>query len=219
MNKSPLPLLFVFPVAFLAACQGIPTEMPPGEGDGVVTVSPQEPPAGTETFPRPSFQRGDRLVFEEGGARKFTMRVTRADDSGYDFLQEGANEVAVYDANLGVMEIRRPEEPHLDQMRAPADSTFTWPLWVGKRWTCIYVDKNPMMGAQEVVVEYRADAIETIRVAAGEFRCVRIWRRSVPTRGRFARNTAVYWYSPDVGFWVRKVVNGIETELIDYERQ
>lgn len=215
MNKLLLP----FPVILLVACSGIPTKMPPGEGDGLVTVSPQTPPAGTVTFPRPKLLQGDRLVFEEGGAKKFAMRITRADENGYEFLQEGAGEIAVYDANLGVVEIRRPDHPHLRQMRAPADSTFSWPLWVGKRWTCIYVEKSPIMGAQEIVVEYRADAMETIKVPAGEFNCIRIWRRSLPTRGRFARNTAVYWYAPKVGFWVRKVVNGLETELIDFERQ
>lgn len=220
MNKPTLPtLLFLFPAVFVPACSGIPTQMPPGEGDGLVTVAPQQPPAGVESFPRPELKQGDRLVFEIGRAKKFTMRVTRADETGYEFAQEGANEVAIYDANLGVKEIRRPDEPHRDEMRAPVDSTFTWPLWVGKRWTCIYVEKNPMMGAWEVVVEYRADAMETVKVPAGEFRCVRIWRHSLPTRGRFVRDTAIYWYAPEVGFWVRKLVNGIETELIDYERQ
>lgn len=214
MNK----LIQLLPCVLLAACSGIPTKMPPGKGPGLVTV-PKEPPAGVETFPRPKFQRGDRLVFEIGRATKFTMRVTKADEAGYEFAQEGANEVAVYDANLGVMAIRRPGEPHQDEMRAPVDSTFTWPLWVGKRWTCIFMEKNPMAGAWEVAVEYRADAIETIKVPAGEFRCVRIWRHSVPTRGRFARATSIYWYAPKVGFWVKKLDDGIQTVLIDYERQ
>ncbi|MHC4922160.1 MAG: hypothetical protein ACYTKC_21540, partial [Planctomycetota bacterium] len=176
-----LPLLFP---TVLIACSGIPTEMPPGEGDGLVTVAPQQPPAGTETFPRPKFQRGDRLVFQKGGVSKFSMRVIRADETGYDFKHndfkpEGEGAIAIYDADLGVKEIRRPDAPYARQMRAPVDSTFTWPLWVGKRWTCIYLEKNPVMGAREIVVEYRADAIETIKVPAGTFRCVRIWRRSV----------------------------------------
>ena len=77
-------------------------------------------------------------------------------------------------------------------------------------------DDGPLV---HIVATYQIDALETVKVPAGEFECLRIWRRAKPTSGNFYRETTLYWYAPKVGFWVRKLEGRLETELVDYERQ
>ncbi len=211
-------LLLLFPATALWACS-MTAELPEGEGPGLVTIVPRNAAAGIKTYPRPELSLGDRFIYSVGAGKRLPTRIIQADENGYHIMEEGANQVIVYDRDLGRKSFVNPSNPDALRVMAPADSLFAWPLWVGKRWTCIYVQKGPKLETREIVASYHIDAMETIKVQAGEFECLRIWRRAKPTRGEFYRESTVYWYSPKVGFWVRKLESGRETELVDYERQ
>ena len=203
----------------LGGCAVAP-QIPEGEGQGLVNHS-REAAKGVETFGRPTFLEGDRFIYERAGAIEISMRVVQATAKGYRLRNELSQVVTTYDLDLGLMSegVGAEGETPL-RVLAPVDARYCWPLWEGKEWTCDYVDKRPGGPVVPLLVRYHCDAIETIRVPAGEFRCLRIWRRSKPVRqGNFTEWCTVYWYAPKVGFVVRELDGGHELQLVQYQKQ
>ncbi len=108
-----------------------------------------------------------------------------------------------------------PEKRYL-----PSDRVLHWPLWVGKTWSCQFMEVSKD-GVQPIRVIYHCEAQEPIQTRAGTFDCLRIRRIArLEIPGRiYLDKVSLLWYSPKVGWWVRKLEDGIETELTDYQRQ
>lgn len=218
MMRLPAVLALLF--ALLPACRSLP-ELPPVEGRGLIAFDPT-PPEGAELFPCPEWTLGERRELLRGGQQRLTLTITRADGDGY-LLTDGASGARLWRsrelANLGEFPPSAVAEQPLRRL-APADLRFHWPLWVGKRWRCHYVDKavTGMVVPQEVA--YEVEAIDTIRVPAGTFRCLRILRTARPTdvEGRFFDSSAVVWYCPELGMEVRQLVDGRMEELVSWTR-
>lgn len=192
----------------------------PGEGRGLATVS-SSAPAGAEVFVRPTWKLGDRFTFRRGGKLRLLQSVVRADDSGYE-LEEAVSKIrTVMGPDYEQTAESVADDPWSEKRIVPGDWRVTWPLWVGKRWACEYLFKKPGEPALPVLAEYRCDAKERVSTPAGDFDCLRIWRVARPAieGRRFLDQVAVSWYSPEVGAFVRRLKDGVVTELESFQRQ
>ncbi len=201
----------------LASC-GMPG-LPEGTGLGLIAVDRQIPDDAKTAF-RPLLREGDRFRFLQGGEKHIGLRVARADDKGYELVDEGNGTRTFLDIDLGHMGEEMPDNPEALRRLVPFDKEWTWPLWEGKRWSSHFLRKAPGT-AIPVQANYHADRWETVTVPAGTFECLRIWRRGRPTiEGRkFLENTEVRWYAPKVGYFVRRLADGVLLELQEFHRQ
>ena len=102
----------------------------------------------------------------------------------------------------------------------PGDHLVAWPLWSGKRWTSQFVSRAPTRPDLPLIASYHCDGTEVVTVPAGSFECLRIWRRlRVAAEGDFPERVSLFWYAPEVGAFVRRLDNGLVTELVEYHRQ
>jgi hypothetical protein len=71
-----------------------------------------------------------------------------------------------------------------------------------------------------LLVSYECDATEEVAVAAGKFRCLRIWRRAhLAAEGNWIDRISIAWYSPEAGAIVKRLNDSILTELEEIHRQ
>jgi hypothetical protein len=201
----------------LTACAS--PALPPGSGEGL-TAFDREAPAGAETFARPQWTAGDRFVLRRGDQLTMAFRAQEAADGGWVLVDERSGLHRWLTADLALQRSGFPEDPTTLRVRDPQDTQLCWPLWVGKRWTVHLLRKAPG-AAMPVRADYRCDAIETIATPAGEFRCLRIWRRAQPVvpDATFLANVEIGWYSPDAGWFARYLEDGIVDELVEVHRQ
>ncbi len=216
--RRPCRALLVVLLA-LAACQSIP-DLPEAEGRGLVAFDPT-PPAGAELFPAPEWRVGDRQVLLRGGHVRLALTLLQADEQGYVLQDEASKMRLVRGRDLSNLRDLPPPEAGDRPLRAvaPADVRFHWPLWVGKRWRCHFVDKT-VDGAQiPLEVAYEVEGIDQVRTPAGAFRALRILRIArVAAEGRWLEKTSLIWWSPDNGLEVRQVVDGALVELVEWTR-
>jgi hypothetical protein len=212
------PTLALFLLLVSCACRSTAAPQT-AHGKGLLS-SDAAAPSGVETFDCPTWKTGDRYVFQKGG--KFRMGFTaKVDEQGRrELVEDETGTALLLDAKLGELGQRSAAGSELDVTIDPVDVRFAWPLWVGKRWSCQFVQRSKKSEALPLFAHYRADAIESVTVPAGEFRCLRIWRTAqVAAQGSFADHVAVFWYSPDAGCVVKRLDEGLVTELAEYHRQ
>jgi len=110
--------------------------------------------------------------------------------------------------------------PELSVANDPADYTVTWPLWVGKRWSCHYVRRAAGEADVPLLASYECDGFDTVKVPAGTFRCLRIWRRVRPAApGNYVERVSIAWYAPEVGTIVRRLNDSMLVEAVEIDRQ
>jgi hypothetical protein len=107
----------------------------------------------------------------------------------------------------------------------PHEGQFTWPLWVGKRWTSSFDAKDLAQRRQfpDVTSEWSVETYEEIIVPAGTFKAFRL--KSAPSRNQSVAYTL--WYAPELGLLVKQIVERGATnylgggkatnELVEYE--
>ncbi len=206
------PLLAVL----VAACGSVPG-IPEGEGQGVLAFD-EAPPVGVQTFDRPQWHSGDRVVYLRGGLVRDAFTV-EASDEGYRLVNEATGLATVKNLDLWDLGQELEGVPQATLRYAPGDPRFHWPLWVGKEWTSHFLRKQPGR-VIPVLVSYRVEAEETVEVPAGSFRTLRILRSDRPaTEGNFFPRQTMHWYAPEVGLEVRWLVLDRLTELAEYQRQ
>ena len=212
--RAPVALLVLLA---LFVCCAAPPSLPPGEGEGLMSFD--EPPAGdVERFEAPTWRVGDRFVLVRGGKRRMALEVVEAKGAAYVLRDERGAEL-VRDRDLANLGERRPGQSDWSRMLAPKDQRYHWPLFVGKRWRCRYLDKAPGAAAQPVEAVYEVEAEDAIRTPAGSFRALRIVRTaSLLREGDWADRTAIIWYAPEVGFEVRQLVGESMVELVEFRR-
>jgi hypothetical protein len=195
--------------------------MPEGAGRGVVGFD-REAPRGVETFAAPRWQPGDRMVYLRGNALRPTMHV-EARDGGYALVDVSTGAQQIMSAELADLGLAEPNpDGSLTSTieLAPADQRYHWPLWVGKRWTCHLLRKVPGHPPLPLIATYVVEGSEEVTVPAGTFRALRILRRSnVAAEGTYVERAALTWYAPAAGVEVRRLEDGVLTELAELHRQ
>lgn len=201
----------------LPACQGTGAALPPGQG--LVTVD-RDPPSGAELFEAPSWKVGDRFVYLKGGVSRLSFRVESTEAGVHRLVDEQAGLVTLVGEDLSERGQEKPDAPELTVAYDPADFQITWPLWVGKRWSCHLVRRADGQEDVPLLVSYECDGIDTVKVPAGTFRCLRIWRRARPARqGNYLERISVEWYAPEVGAFVRRLNDSMLVEAVEIDRQ
>lgn len=204
-------------LSLLAACST--PEVGGRGGRGLVSVD-RAVPASRLQVSRPEWLVGDRFVYRRGGKIRLEYRVTGKTEQGYILQEVGTRMEFALGLDLERLSESIPGQASEQRVFAPSDHVLTWPLWVGKRWSCEYHLRNAGAASVPVLVNYECDARETITVPAGSFDCFRIWRRSRPLiEGNYFDKVSLLWYAPGVGYFVRRLEGEVVTELESYQRQ
>lgn len=199
----------------LSAC--VSGGIPEGEGQGILAVD-AAPPPGVETFARPQWHTGDRIVFLRGGVARDTFMVEAGAD-GYRMVDEETGSVVLKDLNLADVGAEMIGDSEPRAVNVPGDARFHWPLWLGKSWTIHFVQKQAGQ-VIPLIASYRVEAEETVTVPAGTFRTLRILRTIRPaTEEPVWPQQSLHWYAPEIGLEVRSLVRSLLFELDEYQKQ
>ncbi len=212
MHRVTLAALLAVP---FAACHTPPPPLPDGTGRGVVAFD-ATPPAGAATWPRPSWRAGDRFVLVRGERRRGEFRVSAATASHYA-IDAGNGVELRRDLDLGNLgEWDANGEPR--HVLSPVDTRYHWPLWVGKRWSSEFVDRPRGGAALAMRADYVVEDLDTITVAAGTFRALRIVRtlRLVGAGDQYLPRWQIVWYAPEPGTEVRQLIGDTLVELAEH---
>lgn len=221
LASLPLTRVVLGPLAALAACAA--PGLPEGSGRGLVSYD-RQPPDGVEAVAPPRWQAGDRMVYLRGNALRVNLHVEVGDDGGYVLVDDASGERQMLSAELADLGQADPgrngSDPVATIALVPGDQRYHWPLWVGKRWSCHFLRKAPGQPPLPLLVTYVVEAQDDITVAAGTFRALRILRRAaVAAEGRYLERAVISWYAPAAGVEVRRIDDGILTELAELHRQ
>lgn len=199
----------------LAGCSSAPPPaMPDGMGRGLLQAD-AAPPADAALYERPDWLVGQTFVLVRGDVAAAQFVVENVDASGYWLRSSGGVHLR-RDRDLGNLGEWQDGEPvHL---LSPVDARFHWPLWIGKRWSCEFVDRALGGHALTMLASYEVEDLDTVTVRAGTFDALRIVRTlQLPAAGdRVMTRTQVLWYAPSIGAEVRQILGDTEVELVEW---
>ncbi|MHC4261535.1 MAG: hypothetical protein ACYSWX_03365 [Planctomycetota bacterium] len=209
--------LLPFLLSVCAASCSSPPPLPAGSG---LRAADQTPPEGIELYERPNWTAGDELIYQRGERATLSFVVEPVGD-GWGLRDASSDRQTVLDANLGLLGERRIDAERFDVEVDPYDPAYSWPLWVGKRWTGEFTMRDTATGEEVMfVARYHCEAGETITVPAGTFETLRIWRRdAIAGQDDLLQHSTVVWYAPEVGYMVRRLSGSLETVLTEHLKQ
>jgi hypothetical protein len=200
----------------LAACAATPADLPAGAG---LLAADLEAPSGAAVFQRPDRRTGDWFDYRRGGLLRLRYLVQQTQDE-LQLMDPDSGRVLVFDQELAQLGERSPAGQGWSTQLDPLDPGYSWPLWVGKRWSGSFTRRGADGIQVPMLVHYECDALEQVQTPAGTFLALRIWRRASPRlEGDYIDRATISWYAPEVGHLVRRVDNGIVTELEAFYRQ
>lgn len=189
---------FLLAVALLVGCA---TTVAVGQ-------SPSEPPPEAVTagpgFPAPGTTYTLRMTPEGGAARE--TKVTVLEEGLFEGRQvyraSDGSQVLVADKVTRNTIATLKGEQELFRF-SPHEGTYSWPLWVGKRWIATYAFKDATRGRtwDRVQERWTVEAFEEVTVPAGTYRAFQL--RSSP--GVNSGVEKVLWYAPDIHLFVKRV--------------
>ena len=201
------------------ACRGpsgAGERLPPGPG---LVTEDATAPAGSEVHERPAWRAGDRFVYRKAERVRIALRVVETVDGSLELVDEDSGRrlfVGPDQLERGQTEAGGEGGYRLD----PGDQLVAFPLWAGKRWASQYVSRAAGRADLPLVSVYHCDGTERVTVPAGSFDCLRVWRRvRVAAEGDFPERVALLWYAPEAGTVVRRLDDGLVTELVELHRQ
>ena len=201
----------------LSGCQGVPPSMPDGMGRGLVQAD-ATPPAGATTWARPEWQKGERFAAVQGERSHGAFVVVAVEPEAY-VLDVGSGLHVRRDNDLGNLGewVTAGDAPQ--RLLSPVDMRYHWPLWVGKRWSCEFVDRMRGGPALPMRATYLVEGLDTVTVAGGTFEALRIVRtlHRLDAPEQFRTRTQVTWYAPAIGFEVRQLAGEV-VELTGHTR-
>ncbi len=208
--------LHLFCLLGAVACRSTPS---PAAGAGLLAVD-RTPPPGAVVFPTPVWTPGDRFVYRRGGRLRAAYVVEEADSERRVLRERRTGMAVVLDGGLRELGRGIGRPPKLLRRFRPFDARLAFPLWVGKRWTVDFFDVTGGE-ARHLRVHYRCEARERLATAAGTFDCLRILRRAelLDQGTEFFERSALSWYAPEVGWFARRLEDGMLVELEDWQRQ
>lgn len=200
-------------VLLLTACQApAPVVRRLPEGSGLVEED-LEPPRGVDLIRAPKWSVGDRFVYQRGDMVETGFVVEQIDDQGIWVGELNGVYRQWWGPGFTLQESVSAEGQTIRNV--PGDARFSWPLWIGKRWSSRFVRDG---GGRRVVVEarYEVEAREFLQIGDKGFDCLRIVRRYRTFDERSSESspelTGLYWYSPSIGWLVRKIEAGVMEE-------
>lgn len=213
-------VVLVVSLLVVAACRSTPEQKPvaEGQGKGLIAFDPTPPP-GAKTWPQPEWRKGDRYVLLRGGQEKMAFSVTEVSEQGY-VISDTAGHEYVRGKDLSNRGERPRGAAQLVHELAPGDVRFHWPLWVGKRWRCHFLDKNVDGSVLPIEVAYTVEDVDTITVPGGTFEALRILRTSrlvLEGPDKFFDRDSVIWYAPSIGLEVRQFLDENRVELLEWQ--
>jgi hypothetical protein len=204
----------------LASCAGSPDAAPQpaaAAGRGLVRADTAVP-EGLASHACPEWRQGERFDLVRGDVVRGTLTIAEASPDGY-VVDLGGGRTLRRDRDLGHLgEWSGDGQPMREML--PADVRYHWPLWVGKTWECEFVDRVRGGPSLPLAVRYTVEALDRVRVPAGEFDALRIVRSArllVPGEDYLTR-TQVVWYAPAIGVEVRQLLGESMVELVAHER-
>jgi len=213
-------LSWLLPPALMLAALGCRTSRTEvvvgGEGRGLLAFD-AEPPAGAELWQRPEPRLGDRFTVLRGGHARLSFQVVEVGAKGSTLQDEQGHRLR-RDVELGHLGEWGPAGETAIQRLSPVDVRFHWPLWVGKKWRCEYVDSTAGGAMLRIEAAYLVEGLDTVVVPAGTFQALRIVRRATLKADgeQFLDRTTFRWYAPSIGLEVRRVVDDTAFELIEW---
>lgn len=215
--RIPAPTRFAPLLLLAAACQS--NEIAEGTGEGLVSWD-REAPSGAQVYQAPQWTVGDAFTFGSGDWMRIKLRVTEVTEERITLREEEVGLLQFLTPGLADMGQEMPGEEDATRVNAPADPILHFPLWVGKRWTADVDKKAPGEETVPLRIEYYCDAQETLDTPLGRLDCLRVWRTAkVDKEGEYRTRTTVYWYSPKIGWMVRRLDDGVLLELREAHRQ
>lgn len=205
----------------LASCRSVPQNTLSGvlAGRGLLSVS-EDPPAGAQTWLRPTWHVGDSFSMVRGEHMRGTFSV-RAIQGGTYVIDMGNGRLVHRDKELGALGEWSADTGVAQRVLRPADVRYHWPLWVGKRWECEFVDQardgQPML----MNVSYEVEDVDRVEVIAGSYDTLRIRRtlRRVDGGVQFLTRTQMVWFAPNPGIEVRQLLGDTMVELAEFVGQ
>lgn len=157
----------------------------------------------------PVWKTGDKWTFKQGDGSTYTNRVVDVKNDLFIVKIAGDPDLYGYDRETVNLKFMIKEDGR--QMKATNDlrKLFNFPIFVGKKWT----DTNsrpsgPLGGRQEettFLIDFNVEGIEDLTTPAGTFKTYKI--RHKLTNMRWSKSGWIlYWYSPDVKWWVKREV-------------
>lgn len=216
-------LVSVVAALCLAACQNAPEPVPAAlaqqAGRGLVTVS-SEAPDGVAVWACPKWRVGDRFTMVRGEQMRGTFTVKAIEGDAY-VVDMGNDRLVHRDQNLGNLGEWHAKTGEPQRIMSPVDVRYHWPLWVGKRWQCEFVDQVRDGAAVTMSASYEVEGLDHVEVLAGAFDALRIRRtlRLVGGGEKFLTRTQMIWFAPDPGIEVRQLLGDTLIELAEFERQ
>lgn len=195
----------------LAACTGV-APPPAITGSGMLSSDGAAPP-GAATYDRPRWSLGDRMVFERGSRMRVELTVTEVAADGYTLSDAQGSRLrkSLDFADLG--EYPAAVAP-AGRVFEPQDHRYHWPLWVGKRWRCQYVDRMPDGRVLPIEAGYEVEDLDSVTTPAGTFLALRIRRVArLQLEGNYLDRTTFTWYAPELGLEVRQTIGDTLLEL------
>lgn len=216
---SPMRLLILVLSFAIAACHSTPppTKAIDGAGRGLIAFD-KAPPQGAKTYEQPTWHKGDRFVMLRGGHQRIAFTVSEVTGQGYTLTDESNNEL-LRGLDLSTRGERAHGETHNAHDLLPGDTRFHWPLWVGKRWRCEYLDKTLGGAVLPIETAYEVEGLDTVVVPAGTFQALRILRTSrliAEEKDAYLDRVSLAWYAPDIGMEVRQVTGETSMTLVEW---
>ena len=210
----------LLPALMLAAagCRVAPRGEVAGAEDGRGLLAfDAEPPAGAMLWQRPEPRLGDCFTLLRGGHTRLTFRVVEVGANGSTLQDEQGHRLR-RDVELGHLGEWGATGEQAIQRLSPVDVRCHWPLWVGKKWRCEYVDSTAGGASLRIEAAYLVEGLDTVVVPAGTFQALRIVRRAtLKADGEpFLDRTTFRWYAPSIGLEVRRVVDDTAYELVEW---
>ena len=203
----------------LGACASVP-DLPQADTDGIgLTASDEQAPVGVEVWHRPQWRVGDRFTLVRGQLLRGDFEVVQAEGGVYT-IDVGNGRLLRRDFDLGNLGEWSQADDQPLRVMTPVDVRYHWPLWVGKRWQCEFIDRVSGGEALRMSASYHVEAMDSVQVPAGEFRALRIVRtlRLLAKDGDFLTRTQMAWFAPDAGLEVRQLLGDTLVELVAWQR-
>ncbi len=168
----------------------------------------QEPPAGAVLGHFQSTKPGTIFVTNgkgKDGGPVWYVPIKQPKYKGRDVWRlSNGWETDIYDARtLNKIAIFRGGK--LFASRTPDEGRFVWPLWEGRKWIAEYISKTPRGRKKKIQDKWEITSYEKIEIGSGTFDVFKM----VQTATKTSPHETTIWYSPDIGYYARKITKPI----------
>ncbi len=207
-----MKMSFLILVALIfAGCAATPAELdvpnsrPESADANSGTLSPEAAAAAPRIEKPPTFQKGYKLTFR---SRTSTYDVTyQGEEDGMLVFHYDTREKLPFD-RLYTRDLKMAgiNDAQRETRFTPPVGNVDFPLYVGKKWEVAYkATSNQQQSTGQTSVEVLA--FEPVQVPYGTVDAFRIRVRNSSRQISRMNPYETYWYSPDIGFFIKHETN------------